>query len=106
MSKLFSELTNLYDQDLANIDADAPNEKVINFLFRNKIMIEELEKAYMTSIEEAAKKAQKIGYADGSLAMINDFEKGISTMFAATKNELTSHFNKLKETLVKIKNQK
>ena len=55
---LYDELTNLYDQDLHNIDQDAPNMKVFNFLQRNKENIEDIEKEYLDCIKETDKRTK------------------------------------------------
>lgn len=55
---LYDELTNLYDQDLHNIDQDVPNMKVFNFLQRNKENIEDIEKEYLDCIKDTDKRTK------------------------------------------------
>lgn len=89
MAKLYDELTNLYDQDLYNIDQDAPNMKVFNFLNRNKESINNIEKDYLECIENT-KNSAKVKFTPNQVKVLeNTFSWAINLLEEESKKHYT-----------------
>ncbi len=82
---LYDELTNLYDQDLHNIDQDAPNMKVFNFLNRNKESIENIEKEYLDCIKEVDKRTKLKLSQEQAKVLENVFNWALNLLEEETK---------------------